>query len=51
MQIPQLQILGKTEDWSYTRKSCDSVIVRSRVTAPLMDLWMNKTEQVYKVHL
>ena len=39
MQIPDLQILGKTEDWSYTRKishkSCDSVIVRSRVTAPL----------------
>ena len=39
MQIPHLQILGKTEDWSYTRKishkSCDSVIIRSRVTAPL----------------
>ena len=40
MQIPHLQILGKTEDWSYTRKishkSCDSVIVRSRMTAPLI---------------
>ena len=38
MQIPHLQILGKTEDWPYTRKishkSCDSVIVRSRATAP-----------------
>ena len=40
MQIPHLQILGKTEDWSYTRKishkSCDAVIVRSRVTGPLV---------------
>ena len=39
MQIPHLQILGKTEDWAYTRnishKLCDSVIVRSRVTVPL----------------
>ena len=39
MQILHLQILGKTEEWSYTRKishkSCDSVIVRSRMTAPL----------------
>ena len=38
MQMPHLQILGKTEDWSYIRKishkSCDSVIVWSRVTAP-----------------
>ena len=35
-----LQIVGIIEDWSYTRKishkSCDSVIVRSRVTAPLI---------------
>ena len=33
-----LQIVGITGDWSYTRKishkPCDSVIVRSRVTAP-----------------
>ena len=37
-----LKIVGMNEDWSYTckisHKSCDSVIVRSRVTAPLVTL-------------